>query len=157
MDQQLRRYHSRVPGGGHIAWYADPRAPLQPDLRQQIAQAPSRATKGGVAETHGKVVAELTFEFWRYVLDARHQPTLWAPALRHAFPHLRPRVRSAVYDPVELLHGLRNRVAHHEPVHSLPLAHRWEQLVRVASFVDPTTAVWIRSRSSVPILLATRP
>jgi hypothetical protein len=50
---------------------------------------------------HGKVVAELTFGFWRYILAGTYQATLWSPALRHAFPHLRTRDRAAVYGPVD--------------------------------------------------------
>ena len=96
------------------------------------ADARRRARRGGVPETHGKVIAELMFGFWRFVLDARHSPTLWAPALRHAFPHLRPKVRTDVYDRVERLNALRNRVAHHEPIHQVPLDRRWQDLLTVA-------------------------
>ena len=73
--------------------------PLHADLADLVADARRRARRGGVPETHGKVIAELMFGFWRFVLDARHSPTLWAPALRHAFPHLRPKVRTDVYEP----------------------------------------------------------
>jgi len=156
LDEQLRRYHGKVHSGGGD-WYADLAVPLQADLRSQVAVARGRARKGGRPEVHGKVIAELTFGFWRYLLDARHQATLWAPALRHAFPHLRPRVRSQVYDRVERLHRLRNRVAHHEPLYGLPLEQAWRELVEVCGYVDPTTAAWVWSSSRLPAVLAQRP
>jgi hypothetical protein len=95
--------------------------------------------------------------FWRYLLDAHHQPTLWAPALRHAFPHLRPRVRTEVYDRLVLLHALRNRIAHHEPIHHLPLDQRIDDLLTLVGFLCPTTATWIWSTTRIPALLAARP
>jgi hypothetical protein len=85
------------------------------------------------------VIAEPMFGFWRFVLDARHSPTLWAPALRHAFPHLRPKVRTDVYDRVERLNALRNRVAHHEPIHQVSLEDRWHDLLTVAGWICPTS------------------
>lgn len=156
LDEQLRRWHRKtVDGDG--SWHADPRTPLHPDLRQQVAQARSRLRARGGVETHDRVVAELMLGFWRYLLDARHQPTLWAPALRHAFPHLRPRVRTEVYDRLVPLHALRNRIAHHEPIHHLPLSSRFEELLTLTGFVCPTTATWIWSTTRIPALLEARP
>lgn len=50
------------------------------------------------------------FGFWRVLLDARYQNTLWAPSLRHAFPHLRPKRRVDIYQRVDRLYSLRNRM-----------------------------------------------
>jgi hypothetical protein len=156
LDVELCRYHRQVVGGDG-KWWKDPAMPLHPDLANLLVDARRRAVRGGAAETHGKVIAELMFGFWRFVLDARHSATLWAPALRHAFPHLRPKVRIEVYDRVELLNALRNRVAHHEPIHHVPLDERWQALLTVAGWICPTTAAWIRSSSTVPAVLAAKP
>jgi hypothetical protein len=156
LDEQLRRWHRKV-AGGDGRWHLDPATPLHGDLRGQIDDARRRARKAGAAETHDRVIAELMFGFWRYLLDARHQATLWAPALRHAFPHLRPRVRTEVYDRVERLHALRNRIAHHEPIHSQPLAGRLDEVLTVAGCICPTTATWIWSTTRVPHVLAAMP
>jgi hypothetical protein len=131
--------------------------PLHPDLANLLVDARRRAARGGAAVTDGKVIAELMFGFWRFLLDARHSGTLWAPALRHAFPHLRPKVRTEVYDRVERLNLLRNRIAHHEPIYHVPLDQRWQDLLTVAGWICPTTAAWISSSSSVPAVLAANP
>jgi hypothetical protein len=112
--------------------------PLQHQVRSQVGQARSRA--GGPTATHGKVVAELMFGSWRLLNDARHSTTPWAPALRHAFPHLRPKVRTEVYDRLARINRLRNRVAHYEPIHHLPLEALYDDLLTVAGWIDPTTA-----------------
>jgi hypothetical protein len=156
LDEQMRRWHRRI-AQGDGRWHLDPSTPLHPDLRGQIDDARRRARKGGAPETQDRVVAELMFGFWRYLLDARHQATLWAPALRHAFPHLRPRVRTEVYNRVERLHALRNRIAHHEPIHAQPLRERLDEALTVAGCICPTTATWIWSTTRVPIVLAAMP
>jgi hypothetical protein len=157
LDTQLQSWHRKLPGGDG-RWYLDKaRMPLQPKQWDQVASARRLARQGARQETHGKVVAELTFGFWRFLLDARYQPTLWAPVLRHAFPYLRPRVRKAVYDPTERLNGLRNRIAHHEPIYDLPLDDRLRELLAVAGYICPTSAAWIWSTSPVEAALASRP
>jgi hypothetical protein len=156
LDEQMRRWHRKVMAGNG-QWYLDTATPLHADLWNQIADARRRARKQGATETHDRVVAELMLGFWRYLLDARHQTTMWAPALRHAFPHLRPRVRTEIYDRVERLHGLRNRIAHHEPIHHLPLQTRLDEVLTVAGCICPTTAAWIWSTTRIPAVLAARP
>ncbi|PZE69345.1 hypothetical protein DEJ27_08700 [Curtobacterium sp. MCPF17_018] len=36
---------------------------------------------------HGRVVAELSFGFWRYLFESRYLTASWTPALHRAFPH----------------------------------------------------------------------
>ena len=156
LDVQLSKYHRTVLGGDG-SWWMDPAMPFQADLAEKVTDARRRARRGGASETHGKVIAELMFGFWRFLLDSQHSGTLWAPALRHAFPHLRPKVRTEVYDRVERINALRNRVAHHEPVHYILLDDRWQDLLTVAGWICPTTAAWIWSTSTLPAVLASKP
>jgi len=51
--------------------------------RQQIAYAMRSA--GGPAAPPGKVIAELSFGFWRYLSTSAHEVPLWLPHLRHGF------------------------------------------------------------------------
>jgi hypothetical protein len=60
----------------------------------------------------GKVVAELMFGFWRYLSVSGREITLWRPYLHQGF--VTGTSRSAVDDPMNRLHRLRNRVAQHE-------------------------------------------
>jgi hypothetical protein len=158
LDRQLSIYHQRVlAGDGH--WYADRRMPWRsPKLADQLADARRRARIGRQQpEVHGKVVAELTFGFWRYILASTYQATLWSPALRHAFPHQRTRDCAAVYGPVNHLHVLRNRAAHHEPIHALDHAALHAEMLCVAGWIDPAAAAWITATSRIPTVLRARP
>ncbi|MDN4507608.1 hypothetical protein [Dietzia maris] len=40
-----------------------------------------------VPETTGRVVAELTFDFWRFLLVQNHEVTIWRVLRSHGMPH----------------------------------------------------------------------
>ncbi|MDM4723354.1 Abi family protein [Micromonospora sp. WMMA1363] len=137
-------------------WYLDPGRLLTTDALDDIARARRRATRTGRPETPGRVVAELTLGFWRYLLASRYERTLWLPCLRGAFPHLRG-IRRDVGDAVRDLHLLRNRIAHHERIHDRPLLALHATTMNVAAWMCPVSHRWIESRCRVESLLATQP
>lgn len=139
-------------------WYLDPGRLLTPEATDEVTKARKRATRDGRAETPGRVVAELTLGFWRYLLASRYERTLWMPCIRHAFPGLQGRgMRRDVNDAVRDLHLLRNRIAHHEPIHDRPLAARHTTAMDVAEWICPVSRRWIEGRCRVASLLSTRP
>jgi hypothetical protein len=156
LDRQLVTYNKKVLAGSG-EWWNDPRMPFHPNMVGQLSTARSRA--GGSNATHGKVIAELMFGFWRLLTDSQHSATLWAPALRHAFPHLRPKVRTEVYNRLKRLNTLRNRISHQEPIHHLSLEALYDDLLTVAGWICPTTAAWIWSTTSQQLqsVLTTKP
>ncbi|HET8684200.1 MAG TPA: hypothetical protein VFM54_20350 [Micromonosporaceae bacterium] len=87
MHEQLTRWSASK--HGQPWWYLDPNAVLTDRAREDITKARDRATYDGKPETPGRVVAELGFGFWRYLLARRYERVLWLPCLRHAFPGLR--------------------------------------------------------------------
>lgn len=105
----------------------------------------------------GRLVAERSFGFWRYLLAKQHEHTLWTPTLRDAFPLLRPSRRHDVFDPLSRLNTLRNRIAHHEPIHRRRLVDDRRDILVVASAICPETAGWIDRTSRVGATLALRP
>jgi hypothetical protein len=150
---QLTAWHGQHAG----AWYDDPRRVLSDKSREDIVAARDRVRRLGWPQTPGRVVAELGFGFWRFLLASQYEKTLWTPHLRHAFPQLRPQSRREVHDRVVRLNRLRNRVAHHEPIHGRDLAGDHVDLLAVAGWMHPTVAAWIAGLSRVPAVLAARP
>jgi hypothetical protein len=121
----------------------------------------------------GRVVAELSLGFWKYLLTRHYEHSFWSPAVRHAFPYA-PGGRSAqagreaVYNRVDQVQTLRNRLAYHEPVHgpikikrqppvTTDAANTIGQALGLVAWIDPATADWIEGRSRVDELLARRP
>src|SRR5438128_2525706 len=92
----------------------DPRPPLF-SPRREITQAAARHA------TTGKVIADLKFAFWVSVFTARHHGRLWHFYLGREFPHFSSGMTSAtarrrIYQVADQVRGLRNRIAHHEPI-----------------------------------------
>lgn len=151
--------------GWQVAWYR--RRKLFPGKHgaralEDIDDALRRATKGGVAESHGKVIAELNFGFWRYMCSRAYLTSLWVPAIAAEFAghpdSADPRVvRRDVEDRVQRIHFLRNRIAHHEPIHRRALQQDHDDLIEIVSWICADSAEWVTQTSRVSGVLADRP
>lgn len=137
-------------------WYDDPAMELEQRARDDIARAVAGLRRRGEPSRPGKVVAELSFGFWRFLLARRYTAKLW-PAIRPGFPYLGGADRLLLEEPITRLHKLRNRVAHHEPLIAEPLADRFADLLGVVGAVDPLLRVWIDESSTLLQTLARRP
>lgn len=154
LSSQLAARHGTRPG----QWYDDPAKVLSHQAHTDIRKARHRVVhRLRRTETAGRVVAELDFGFWKFLLASRYEATLWTPRLRHAFPELRPQRRSTVYDAVDALHTLRNRIAHHEPVHQRDLTVDMLTIYRLLGWVDPDVRSWATAISRLAPILAARP
>lgn len=164
---------------GHPHWVFDPLCFFPPHLqkaangvrydanetvRRKIAAAVREAASPGLgrqASTRtgqpapGKVIAELSFGFWRYLSAKRHDKRLWVPHLHKAF---RPGVsRRAVDGPVGRLHKLRNRVAHHEPLLATDLKQCCQDVLTVAHLISDELCEHIQIHSSCATMIDQRP
>lgn len=168
----ISQHHARIRPGGRLRWYDDP-SWFPPELKwftrdtlQSIETAKHRIRDPGVGDAprphEGKLVAELSLGFWRYLLISRYEHSLWNPAIRSRFPALShlsgSRSRKEVYHRVEALNYLRNRVAHHEPIyepfrapgHAKPLVpgQVLDDAIELIGWANPTASAWIASRST---------
>ncbi|WP_433181925.1 hypothetical protein [Actinoallomurus sp. CA-150999] len=155
LHRELTTWHTarRLPG----EWYDDPQDLLDDRGQRDIYEARRRVSVRRRPITRGRVVSELSFGFWRYLLTSRYEQSLWTPALRHAFPELRPQRRREVADRVARLHLLRNRLAHHEPIHRRDLETDYADLLFVAATMCPHAAAWIERTSTVLAVISQRP
>ena len=164
VDQALVRYGTDR--GWPDVWFR--RTQLFPGqhasrTRDDINAARWRATGGGKhPEVHGKVIAELSFGFWRYLCKHHHLTSLWVPAVASAFL-LHPsagdprRIRSQVEDRMQRLHFLRNRIAHHEPIHLRNLTRNYENLLELTGWMCSDCRAWIAATSRTRAVIAARP
>jgi hypothetical protein len=109
--------------------------------------------KAGPAATVGKIVAELPFGYWTFLLGNRYED-LWRRSLHKAFPYART-TRRNVHWRIDTIRLLRNRIAHHEPI----LSSRNEvytghinqptialpALLECVYWISPATADWLRT------------
>lgn len=134
--------------------------PLDQRGRDDIMKAQARAARGGRAVKHGHVVAELSLGFWRYLMSRKYLTSLWIPALGQAFVHApgdqRTKQRQLESDAQQVLF-LRNRAAHHEPIHRRNLSGDLHRALRLVAAVDPVAETWVRARERLSTVIAQRP
>lgn len=153
LSEQLAAHHGAL--AGH--WYDDPLGVLSSQAADDIAAARHRVAKMRRGESPGRVIAELNFGFWRFLLARRYEATLWTGYLRQAFPNLRPQSRVVVYHSLDALHTLRNRIAHHEPIHKRDLSADMLTIYRVLDWIDPNVRAWAITLSRLQPLITARP
>lgn len=152
MDRQLTAWSAAL--GAQSSWYSDPRVPLVPPTRAKVAIARTNATRGGQPELHGKVVAELMLGFWWSLLSDDYNRRLWQPCLRFAFDG--PVRRTRLHAELDELRRLRNRIAHHEPVHGRDLEADHQRVLDVAGRISPQLSARIEIVGRVPQVLLER-
>jgi hypothetical protein len=162
------RWYDEPPWFTHGKWFTtDTMNSIRLAMKRVKDPGPGTAPRPG----EGRVVAELTLGFWRYVLIGRYEHSLWNPAIRARFPALShlsgADSRKAVHDRVEKLNYLRNRVAHHEPIYEsfaipghptrVEATHILIDAIELIDWSNPAAAAWIGTRDTVTEAAATRP
>lgn len=143
----------------HASWFDA--APLDTQGRLDVQKARTRATQHGRRpELHGRVIAELSLGFWRFLVESRYLTSLWIPATHLAFDRgpadLRQR-RTAVAGRLQQLSYVRNRAAHHEPIHRRDLLKDLDSAIELAAWVSPDAAGWIANTATVKQTVLARP
>lgn len=136
------------------SWLCDPEILTTKSL-EKVFTAISGVERVKKEPTRARVVANLSFGFWRALLD-RHYSQLWVDRLHHAFPN----GTGSRKEPAALmarLNPFRNRLAHHEPIINASIGKRHDDLIALVRLIDEDAARWIHARSSVEAILGWRP
>ena len=152
-DSLTRRYGER--------WFDNNRITFSNEARKSICKAKSRARGRDVAP--GKIIAELSFDFWRFLLSSHYQASIW-PQVERALKE-KPNSRRQFENLVVTVYKMRNRCSHHEsivqqrdiPREDAHLDSVDNAIQMVANFIDPHAATWIKTNSRVPAVRAQRP
>ncbi|WP_257160779.1 hypothetical protein [Corynebacterium cystitidis] len=124
-----------------------------------IQKAKRRA--GGPNSSPGKIISELSLDFWVRIFDRRHRTTIH-PKLVSSIKHAHS--ISDFKTKIDPVYKLRNRCAHHEPLVKTNLLLE-EQNVNealaaietVTRWINPQASNWIMGNSRVKDLYARRP
>jgi hypothetical protein len=117
---------------------------LTPAGRSTYENTKRRLLAQGKPLTPQGLITELPMSFWRYLLSATYQNSLWATNLKDAFPELWPKDRSRVYAAVESAVALRNRIAHHEPIFRRQLGADLAQIQQIIGWISPEALDWAK-------------
>lgn len=146
-------------------WWNDPTVCSMPRERYAIDGAVRTLERRGVSDPDAdRVVAATSLGLWVGLTDAgvpRHphlsyETALWQPRIAGAFPHRGSVRRKQLHRMLDEVRRLRNRLAHHEPVHDQALERVRDDIVRLAGFVDPDAASYVAQAHRIDDALARR-
>ena len=79
------------------------------EVAERVAHGPNM--------TVDHIVSGLSFGFWQNILTARYEGAIWPVGFAERFPSLPHGVRRyEIYERIDRLRTLRNRLAHHKPI-----------------------------------------
>ena len=134
--------------------------PLDERGRADMTLAAERARARGRMNWRGQLIAELNFGFWRYLVASRYLTSLWFPAVQHAFPHgaADPLARQRQIDrQMQQLVFVRNRAAHHEPIHERNLLADLRAAEILVGAIDPVATNWLIRQSTLKRIMQEKP
>ncbi|MDE1674714.1 hypothetical protein [Nocardia gipuzkoensis] len=163
-------------------WALRPATPLAGLLRNALANATDYAHKAktnrepgharkNAPVCHDDVLSQLSFSVWKKLLPPADpanagRRNLWNNALVHAFPRasgnsinqiLALPAEDMVYRKLDNLVGLRNRVAHMEPLLTVNVPARLSDSLGLLAYVSPPTRDWCAGISRVTEVNNARP
>jgi hypothetical protein len=114
----------------------------------------------GFQSTTGKVIPE--FVFWQKIFTSRFDQHLWKTHLKVVLPNLDPaksigQSRQEIYDRLEEIRKLRNRIAHHEPIFTRNLTGDLQKIVDLVELRCKVTATWMLNNQQASKIIARRP
>jgi len=151
----LTEWNTKGAYGGE--WYDNNHGYLDQRAIADITAAIDRLNRKGKKVIPPQIIAELNFGFWRFLLTNRYKTNLWVFAGSNAFPNVDARFLIQFFKRVGRLHDLRNRIAHHEPIHWRDLAKDLGDCRSTIRAVSSDLEGWADSRSRVATTLAKRP
>ncbi|MCA5920871.1 hypothetical protein LES60_11685 [Pectobacterium brasiliense] len=113
--------------------------------------------------TTGKVIPELKFVFWQKMLTGRFDTRLWNNHILTAFPHAvaqglsATQLRQNLYNDLETVRKLRNRIAHHEPIINRNLLDDFATIKRIIAYRCEHSVEWMQNNQMLLPLLTLKP
>lgn len=143
---------------GQRDWWGSPQAQLHYAARQKITDAAALLRRSGLPADPHQITEELPFGFWVSLLGPgnNYDQRLWRTALHRAFPGYRGRRRS-LHQQFDHLRTLRNKIAHHCPIHHRHLTADYEAILGCLRYIDASLAVMVERHSRVSEVLGRRP
>lgn len=130
----------------NATWYENINNLLKYSEKKKINSAKKALSKQGKPLEPSQIIAELSFGFWVSLLgtgEGDNYETLWRKALYKAFPNANL-LRKDVHRDLNKIRKLRNRIAHHEPIHKRDLRKDYNLIIQLIEFMCTNTAEWTK-------------
>ncbi|MEY3846341.1 MAG: hypothetical protein RJA66_608 [Actinomycetota bacterium] len=123
-------------------WMANPSMLIDSDALTTFRKTIGRIQGSRKALSPPTVISSLPFGFWVKLLSGRYESTLWTRALHKAFAAEDKVSRAVVYDCVNKIYNLRNRVAHHDLVPKSTFAGHKSEVLKLLAWLSPEGYAW---------------
>lgn len=145
--------------GSNWPWVTSFERSLNNRLKEDLSRA--KDSVGNTKKT-GKVIAELNFFFWQSIFTKSHDFRIWNQYLLTAFPNLDnknpiPPQREGIYQVLDELRHLRNRIAHHEPIFKRDLLEDYKKIKNLIALRCEITANWLDEKQNVKTIIEKKP
>ncbi|WP_227469317.1 hypothetical protein [Actinomyces sp. HMSC065F12] len=128
--------------------------------KKDITVARQRVHRSGSQVSHGKILAELSFGFWRFLTSKKYLTTLWTPAIYRAFPNGDKDIWTRQKQVTRLLGNMtfiRNRAAHLEPLFRRDVYRDMSEARALMSWIDHDALAWFNSTLKLDGVLQAKP
>lgn len=102
-----------------------------------------------------RVIPELPFFFWQSLFTTRFDNKIWNDHLQTVLPNViqDKRIRGEIFNDLERIRKLRNRIAHHEPIFQRNLKLDYDLIIKLICYRCADTAAWVQNWQSVDLVL----
>jgi hypothetical protein len=131
--------------------------PLDEKGWQDIEKSRNRSER---IPSHGKMIAELNFGFWRFLATKKYLHSVWIPAMSSAFPNFEGSIevkREQIEFHLVRIWQLRNRIGHHEPIFKRDVSVDLAAIFQLLDWISADCGMWAREFTRVTEVLALRP
>ena len=125
-------------------WMANPSKFIDSDALTTFQKTVARIQNSRKVVSPPTVISSLPFGFWVKLLSGRYESTLWTRALHKAFVGEGKVSRASVYECVNRIYNLRNRVAHHELVPKSSFAGHKAEVLKLLAWLSPEGHDWAK-------------
>ncbi len=119
-----------------------------------------KALKSGIARANTSrtqdIISELSFDFWSNLFRSDYDRTLWQSKMRLLLPN-KHKTRREFQNDVKELNKFRNRIAHHEPIHTLNSSQYHSEILAVLEGLCISTYTWVKHFSTIDHAIRTKP
>lgn len=120
------------------------------------------STTRSKAASTGAVIAGMKFVFWEKMLTRRFDERIWNRHLRRVFPNFSADfpvsvLRQQIYDAMNHVRLLRNRIAHHEPIFTRDLKQDFRIIHSVIEARCKASAGWMYFEQQAVAVIELRP
>lgn len=138
---------------------------LEHKEREAVEDAKAQLLSSKKTLTPGRLVSKLSFGFWLSLCKRPYEqgnasgPALWPALARKGFPFMSKEMRSRgkIFEHLDHIRVLRNRISHHEPIWDRDLKAAHTKIIEAIAWMNQNLADSVKAEARVESIIASGP